>query len=413
MPILFGVIAASGGGLEPFGTTTWISGVNYNGSSNINITVFGSVSSNNLYSVQGGGGAGLNPANKPAFWLQDSTGTVLLSKAMNDSSEAGADNAHVDADGNVYFCYNSNKIVKVNKLGSVVWAKQLNFTYASIYGLTADGSKLFGRVSNYEADAPYALNTSDGSVLWTKNQSNYSVNNLTSGGVGNTSFIITGYERNSSNLGFIRSVNVSTGDLNFSRVHNNTGFVGITAFGDSNDNAYAGGYSGSSSWATKVNSSGTLQWSKSFGSGQQFPQKGAVDSSGNVYWGHNDGTKHYIIKLDSSGNVQWQRTIYGSAGTSNSGNPVIVSGNNMYITFSASDGFNVSGYTAILPTDGSKTGTYTVNGKTITYAASSLSIGNSGSGIQGDVSYGGGSVSTSNYTPSLVDNTNSIAKTNI
>jgi hypothetical protein len=332
---------------------------------------------------------------------------------MSDSSDSTAGNSLVDSDGNVYFAYNTNKVAKISKTGTVLWAKQLNYTYYDMHAISADGTKIIGRVANYESDVPLAINTSDGSIAWVISGASYGVQNTTWGGVGATSAIFTGYERNSSNLGYCRSVNLSTGNLNFSRVHNDTGWVGITCFGDSNDNAYFCGYTNSGSWATKLNSSGTLQWSKSFGSSQQFPKFGAVDSSGNVYWGHNDGSKHYIIKLDSGGNVQWQRSIVGSANTSNSGNIRVVSGNNIYITFSASDGTSVHGYAAILPTDGSKTGTYTVNGKTITYAASSLTIGNSGGGVQGDVSYGAGSATVTDYTPTLVNNTNSIAKTNI
>lgn len=399
--------------LIPFGTTNWISGINRASGNNINITALGWVSSDLEFAVQGAGGAGLDPANKPAFWLQDSTGTVLLSKAMNDSSTADAGNSVVDSDGNVYFAYNQNKLVKVSKTGTVLWAKQFNYTYFDLYAISNDGTRLLGRVANYESDIPCAVNTSDGSIAWVKSQANYGVNNVVWAGVGATSVVYAGYERNGDNLGFCRSINIATGNMNFSRVHNPARWVGITAFSDSNDNAYFGGYTDSGSWATKLNSSGTLQWSKSFGSSQQFPKFGTVDSSGNVYWGHNDGTKHYIIKLDSSGNVQWQRTIYGAAGTSNSGHNMIVSGNNLYVTFSASDGSNVNGYAAILPTDGSKTGTYTVNGKTITYAASSLSIGNTGQSVSSDVSYGTGSASVSDYTPAIVNNNNSVAKTNI
>lgn len=409
----FGALRTFVAALLPFGTTNWIAGFNSNNSSNINIAINGWTSSDLKYGVFAAGGAGMNPANKPAFWLQDSTGTVLLAKAMNDSSTDSAGSSVVDSDGNVYFAYQANKLIKIDKTGTVVWAKQFNYTYFDLFAISSDETKLLGRVANYESDAPLAINTSDGSVAWAKSQASYGVQNLTWGGVGATSALIAGYERNGPNLAFCRSMNMSNGNLNFSRVHSPSSWVGITVFGDANDNAYFGGYTDSSSFATKLNSGGTLQWSKYFGSGQQFPQRGGVDSSGNVYWGHIDNSKFHIIKLDSSGNVQWQRSIAGSAGTSNAGNIRVTSNNNLYVAFSASDGTRVNGYIAILPTDGSKTGTYTVNGRTITYAASSLSIGNTGQGVQGDVSYGGGSASPSNYTPSLVDNTNSVAATNI
>ena len=154
---------------------------------------------------------------------------------------------------------------------------------------------------------------------------------------------------------------------------------------DSSDNAYiafagyndyidSNGDSFNSTTIVKYNSSGTLQWQKQFGSGQQFPKWGGVDSAGNVYVQHNSGTVSYLIKLNSSGVVQWQRSITGSAGTSNSGTVVAVNDSNIFVTFSASDGTAVSAYQMVVPTDGSKTGTYTVGGKTINYSASSLTI---------------------------------------
>ena len=65
---------------------------------------------------------------------------------------------------------------------------------------------------------------------------------------------------------------------------------------------------------TKWDSSGTLQWSKSFvlGNGSvMYNSGGGADSSGNVYsigWANNSGTpaqSTYVIKHNSSGTVQW------------------------------------------------------------------------------------------------------------
>lgn len=89
---------------------------------------------------------------------------------------------------------------------------------------------------------------------------------------------------------------------------------------DSSFNYYQFGYgtndSGSTYYGitTKWNSSGTLQWIKSFilGNGSSmYNSGGGADSSGNVYsigWANNSGTpaqSTYVIKYNSSGTVQW------------------------------------------------------------------------------------------------------------
>jgi len=420
MPIIGTIAGASArgyGGLRSFasalfGSTNWITGINSANSSNINATAYGYVSEDLKYAVFGLGGAGTAPSNNPAFILQDSTGSVLLQKGFSDSSNTSATNSFVDSSGNVYFGYQENKVLKMDKTGTVLWAKQYDRAYANIYSLSADETILQASIINSEQDRPVGILTSDGTIAWAKSQSNYATNALAWGGAGSTMFLYTGYERNGQNIGWARSVNQLTGVQNYTvYISASSGQVGISAFGDTSDNGYWGGYDNSGSWFNKVNSSGSLQWSKTIGSTQQFPKFGGVDSSGNVYWGHNDGTKHYIIKFNSSGTIQWQRSIVGSAGTSNSGQIQVIDNNNLYCVFSASDGTRVNGYVAILPTDGSKTGTYTVNGKTIVYAASSLSTGNSGYTLSTDYSYAAGSASGTTYTPTVVTNTNSTAVT--
>ncbi len=324
--------------------------------------------------------------------------------------------ALIDSAGDSYVSY-GNKITKIDMSGTVLWTKSTNFTYLNIHSLDTSETKILGSVANYEDDKPFAINTSDGSLSWTKTASGggLGVINGFTAGAGSTVMIMAGYERNGTNYAFCRSLNISDGSQNFSVRHANGGFVSTVAFSDNNNNAYFGGYTSSGSFMTKLNSSGVLQWSKSVGNSQQFPKFGAVDSAGNVYWGHNDGSKHYILKFNSSGSLIWQRSFYGSANTSNSGAIEIVDNNHISCTFSASDGAYVSGYTAIVPSDGSKTGTYSVNGKTINYTTSSLSVGDSGASITtSSANYGSGSVTSTSSTNATLGNLgNSVGLVNI
>jgi hypothetical protein len=145
---------------------------------------------------------------------------------------------------------------------------------------------------------------------------------------------------------------------------------------DSSDNAYIWVYNASQqSTLMKFNSSGTLQW-QSYVSGNPsfYCYKMALDSSGNIYAaGTTTGTTGNILKYNSSGTLQFQRSMSGNfaaKGITISGSDMIITG-----TFQSINGT----FTLKVPTDGSKTGTYTADSITMVYAASSLS---SGSGSQ-------------------------------
>jgi len=118
----------------------------------------------------------------------------------------------------------------------------------------------------------------------------------------------------------------------------------------------------------KYNTSGTIQWQRSL-SGTPAIEGAwglAVDSSDNVYV-VGQGTRGFIAKWDSSGTIQWQRNFSGTNGFT----PYSVSvyGTSFYIVGNSSNGQRAMSF--VLPTDGSKTGTFpTLATYSTTYAAS-------------------------------------------
>jgi len=102
----------------------------------------------------------------------------------------------------------------------------------------------------------------------------------------------------------------------------------------------------------------------------------AADSSGNIYAYGKTGspTKLLIAKYNSSGTLQWQRTISVSGGNINSNKMTLHPINGLYLTAELTvTGQSYPDYVVFnIPVDGSKTGTYTLNGVTYTYAVSSL-----------------------------------------
>lgn len=155
----------------------------------------------------------------------------------------------------------------------------------------------------------------------------------------------------------------------------------------------------------KYNSSGTLQWQRLYNPGNGIPSGIAVDASGNVYVTGNRTVIGFplpfiVLKYNSSGTLQWQRSIdYASVNGDGAfpSNIAVDSYNSMYISANANGvaGTRTNALVAKLPTDGSKTGTYTLTGSalygtyTITYAAAS------GSSSTSTFTDAAGSVSTS------------------
>jgi len=142
---------------------------------------------------------------------------------------------------------------------------------------------------------------------------------------------------------------------------------------DSSNNVYAIGKQSANAvdlLLAKWNSSGTLQWQRKLGDANLNSGEGiAIDSSDNVYVSGNDqGLNLLIAKYNSAGTIQWQRKITPSTGT--------LEEVGMGITIGSTGHFGVVtfelGLTLVLPTDGSKTGTYTLNGTDYVYSVATF-----------------------------------------
>lgn len=127
----------------------------------------------------------------------------------------------------------------------------------------------------------------------------------------------------------------------------------------------------------KYNSSGTLLWQRYVSiTGTVALLYGiAVDSSGNVYASGTGNTYNgIIVKYDTNGNLQWQRRVIGVHPTYG-----VMSINLTSIAFDSQDTMTIGGsitsnaynnmFIMKLPSDGTLTGAYSVNGITINYIA--------------------------------------------
>ena len=143
----------------------------------------------------------------------------------------------------------------------------------------------------------------------------------------------------------------------------------------------AGSRSGGGCGIAKIDSvvgGGTLAWSRYAASGGTF---GAIaldapsSASSNIYQiNYISNTSQAITKMDSSGNIVWQRSIAVSGGgtTAYEIRQIYADSNNIYIHITIYSA-GVIPCVIKLPSDGTKTGSYTIGSYTITWASTTIS----------------------------------------
>jgi hypothetical protein len=249
----------------------------------------------------------------------------------------GRDFIYLNGGTNNYGTYEGQLIHRFNSVGSRNWSRRhggANFV-SYPYGIATDGTSVYSVchsdiVTGNGYDMAIAKHSaSDGTLAWQRKVT-------TAGGDADISYDVATY---------------------------------------AGQNIVVAGYLGGTNIATLLsyNSSGTLQWKKSLGSGTYF-YSCAMDSSGNIYAlgaSSSEATSLLIAKYNSSGALQWQRKITGSVqNPSNGQQDGNISTDGTYIYFAAKA--VVSGITNLyvfkLPCDGSGMRPYTMFNQTITYS---------------------------------------------
>jgi len=273
----------------------------------------------------------------------NSSGTLLANKNITADDTQTATGIGVDSSGNSYITCVAQVngiqqigIVKLDSSGNAVWnrgystdptanAPQSSFTNSS--GTTF----IVGTYSASPSRAFVSVINSSGTHVSTKAASDY---------FGSTDFYGKGVIEDSS--GNVYLVTIRTRSDNSQR----------------------------EIILSKWDSAGTVQWNTTVsGVGGNVNDRICItlDSSGNIYYGTSGGE---LIKYNSSGTLQWQRKFANSydiqlKSISVTGNTVFVSGYARYRP-AATDYYY--SFEAAVPTDGSKTGTYSLNSQTYTYS---------------------------------------------
>jgi hypothetical protein len=365
------------------------------------------------------------------------TGSRIVISSTNDIYVAGY---AVGGDGGAI-------LVKYNTSGTLQWQKGFNGN-SDAYGNGLDidtSDNLYLGIQYYISGQSVAvLNKYDsaGTLQWTKQLSHPTGNNVYLNRVivdSSSNAYTVGQTQLSGNYSSVQLAKYNTsGTLQWQQElftnFTSSGGAGIAL--DSLGNIYVCGQTDSDNNAfkydmllAKLNSSGTVQWSRRLTTGTQtyntfitVGQDIAIDSLDNIYICGQEKIDppeiNYgiVAKYDTSGSLQWQRTITGNADIKlRSIN--VDSNSTLYITGAIAPGNTASNGGSWLlltvPSDGSLTGTYTDSGISIVYASSSLnswtgSLTSSASSLVDSTGTGNASVttltaSTSTYTVSSTE----------
>jgi len=286
------------------------------------------------------------------YWVATLTDTYTT---PNDRAQG----ITVDSSGNVYVCgyaYISSgqtvqSISKYNTSGTIQWQRTLTDSYFThqdaAYGIAVDNSGnvyVCGYGTNSSGTAVQSISkwNNSGTIQWQ--------NTLT--------------DAYSSPYDIAQGITVDS-----------SGNVYVCGFGTNSLGNYVQSIS-------KWNNSGTIQWQNTLTDSYTTPSDSAqgitVDSSGNVYvcgYGNNSlgYTVQSISKWNTSGTIQWQRTLTDTYTTPDDiaqGIAVDSSGNVYVCGYGSNSSGKTVQFIAKLPSDGSKTGTYSGTNFGVTYAAS-------------------------------------------
>lgn len=351
--------------------------------------------SNNTYIAS----YGTQPDSFALIIKYDSTGAIVWQKKLNASSSNENYRAvTVDSSGNVYCVgYNDTPtsgvlLVKYNSSGVLQWQKNIYNTYTGSYGdsISVDSSgNIYIAGTVYVSlsagyDAFVMKLDSSANILW---QRFLSI-------AGNAQQSIFGLRLDSSLNVYVVAYDASTSPSNGVIVkYNNSGTLqwqrkisgasgGITLQDldiDSSGNIYVlGGYFKTPYVMVliKYNSSGTLQWKNEVSYTENLNGLSCrLDSSSNIYCLSTVGgigTGWATYKFDSSGNLIWSRQIIANG--DGYGNAIAVNGSSYYAIGQSAYGGWLNMFLTNFPTDGGRTGTFSVGGVPVVYTGIPVTV---------------------------------------
>ena len=325
--------------------------------------------------------AGNDAAGGGLFQKITTAATVSVSKYLDNGFSLGLGQLAHDGAGNFYLGKTSGAfsalLVKINSAGAIQAQKEYGGLYAQL-GLAWDSTNSVGYIPVYPSTGGKGALIKVDSALAISWQKEFTA----VGGAADDQFIYAVALDSSKNpyvFGYARGgtenliAKMTTAGAITWQVTNTGSTVNGGAV-DSSSNVYSLSFTSPSLF--KYNSSGTQQWNRRLthsGTIRSAYNSLVIGADGYLYFvgyyatGGTAAEGGFIAKYNSSGTIQWQRTIKSAADNIRL-EGIVIDGSTMYVTGSiATNGGDV--FLASLPTDGSLTGTYSLGGTNIVYAA--------------------------------------------
>jgi hypothetical protein len=323
-----------------------------------------------------------------------SSGVIQWQKSMYGESFNAAESysVAVDSSKNVYVCgyayaggataANKIQLVKYNSSGTIQWQKKVTDGYGGYNcigrSIVTDSNSNFYTAGEVYAGvkAYFGKFDSSGVAQWQREfgtSSGSIARQISLDSNGNV--FVCGFSGSSGLDSFhiVKYNNSGTSQWQKRLTANPYAAYGVGCGCDSLGNINIVGYpSNTGVCVAQYDTNGYINWQRLIGAGTVFtPGNMAVDAGGNIYICAYGSTLSNILiaKYDSSGVIQWQRTLSVPAGSPYGVVSISVDNSGSYYINSVL----AAGLATIakLPIDGSKTGTYTISGVSVTYAASS------------------------------------------
>ena len=306
-------------------------------------------------------------------------------------------NLVTDSSGNIYLCGGGlgNKIIvaKFDTNGNIVW----QFTYTDgalgtqanyIHCDSSDNIYIAGSLMSQAAGYVLKINSS-GTLQWSRKLTSSSSNTCFMAAIatdtfGNVYVSGTAYDPSAGSstnyAGQLIKYN-SSGTLQwkkslYSGVSSQTTLFYTLAI-DFNNNIYITGNLSISSTSytivVKYDTSGNLQWSYTYTTASTTMVGNALvigcNSVGNLYIPYAGSS---LVCLDSSANIVWQNYFPGLVSSNVTVNNIISNGKLLYGCFANNGVGGLQNFASVLPDNGSKIGTYILNGVSQNYSTGSF-----------------------------------------
>jgi hypothetical protein len=301
-------------------------------------------------------------------------------------------NMQVDGSDNIWIQVNANIVFKVTTAGGygaavrTITTSGLSTTRSNMVIDPSDNIYLASTTTTASGDFSLTQMTNTLVAGWgrqygTTTSAEYMGNLAMLGGA--SPAVYASFWSGTSNICPIGKWNTSGTNLWFNTLSTSGSQIPIIAV-DVGGNVYARGTISAVQSLSKLTSAGAHSWSRTL-SGATFSTRLGVDSSGDVYiLNRIDSGTIGLMKIDSTGAEVWQRAFVFTAGVVETAvigpNPSTLPASQSQFTINGSQILfgaqitNTSGQTVPLffklPTDGTKTGSYTLGSISFTYGAS-------------------------------------------